>query len=678
MSEKNNLFETNKDYEACKAEAPDVKQMHDAIIQLDENIPDWVKPLQSLIVPLQEKINNLPDCYERQILKKQLQELEDLRIAHKQFMGEKFTGTTNAKIKELFKDVNLENLKSRKDNIVKIMGDEKKKLEDTILLWEKSYRDHIENSVDFNPTSTFDIAGHLFNGTWFESKEVENFLKLFTIEYINTLNRNWKNEINTDSENLHISESELKATLKKLGSRINRSSLSMKFTIKEWKEVNVNFREYTKDYKESRKIEAEIKNLSTPIKQLQELWFMREWSILDESIVLSNIDDPNKLRDIQEELREKQREQIIKYQITKGLIKDKESDWAGEIISSIDETKKSDGKRNIWEITAKNIELSYKIMKSAEKRYKWKISQELLRHEKADTSLKLSTFTSDKEINTKKKLRHIWYFNTKKSIIEFQIKEWIIKNKDSYWAWNIWPSTTLKIEKIYKAIKLKEWVPEWTSTLSLGLMWTIIWETANGIDMGNGVKKNITISKEYIWKIMEYVLGIESRWWEKYIKNTDLRWWEEWSTAKWPYQIIDWYKLGVLNSYYELTEEEKRTEKRTGKKIIKYTNFQTSLRYVKKFYNKQDKPVPEYVNIALNNPGVISPLDLTFEQSTELFLAYLFGKSEAKGINRHLIAAIATWNLYAIKKLYSEIHHTSVNEQTENVMDKQLLALNRR
>ena len=277
MSEKNNLFETNKDYEACKAEAPDVKQMHDAIIQLDENIPDWVKPLQSLIVPLQEKINNLPDCYERQILKKQLQELEDLRIAHKQFMGEKFTGTTNAKIKELFKDVNLENLKSRKDNIVKIMGDEKKKLEDTIIWWEKSYRDHIENSVDFNPTSTFDIAGHLFNGTLFESKEVENFLKLFTIEYINTLNRNWKNEINTDSENLHISESELKATLKKLGSRINRSSLSMKFTIKEWKEVNVNFREYTKDYKESRKIEAEIKNLSTPIKQLQELWFMREW-----------------------------------------------------------------------------------------------------------------------------------------------------------------------------------------------------------------------------------------------------------------------------------------------------------------------------------------------------------------------------------------------------------------
>ena len=91
--------------------------------------------------------------------------------------------------------------------------------------------------------------------------------------------------------------------------------------------------------------------------------------------------------------------------------------------------------------------------------------------------------------------------------------------------------------------------------------------------------------------------------------------------------MIDWYKLGVLNSYYELTQEEKRTEKRTWKKIIKYTNFQTSLRYVKKFYNKQNKPVPEYVNIALNNPGVISPLDLTFEQSTELFLAYLFGKS---------------------------------------------------
>jgi hypothetical protein len=298
-------------------------------------------------------------------------------------------------------------------------------------------------------------------------------------------------------------------------------------------------------------------------------------------------------------------------------------------------------------VTAKNIELSYKIMKSAEKRYKWNISQELLRHEKTDQDLKLSTFISDKEISTKKKLKHIWYFNTKKSIIAFQIKEWIIKDEDSFWAGNLWPSTTLRIEEIYKVIKQKEWVPEWTSNLSLGLMWTIIWEKATGIDIGDGTKKNITISEEYIqsnkediikniWKIMEYVLGIESRWWEKYIKNTDLRWWEEGSTAKGPYQMIDWYKLGVLNSYYELTQEEKRTEKRTWKKIIKYTNFQTSLRYVKKFYNKQNKPVPEYVNIALNNPGVISPLDLTFEQSTELFLAYLFGKSEAKGINRHL------------------------------------------
>ena len=647
MSEKSNLFEINKDYEACKAEAPDAKQMHDAIIQLDENIPDWVKPLQNLMSPLKEKINSLPDCYERQILKKQLQELEDLRIAHKQFMAEKFTGITNAKIKELFEEVNLENLKSRKDNIIKIMGDEKKKLEDTILRWEKSYRDHIENAVDFNPTSTFDIAGHLFSGTWYESKEVENFLKLFTIEYINTLNRNWRNEINTGSDNLYISESELKATLEKLGNRIKRSSLGMKFTIKGWKEVNINFREYTDDYKESRKIEAEIKGLSTPIKQLQELWFMKEWLILDDSIVLSDIDNPDKLREIQVELREKQREQIIKYQIAKGLIKDKDSDWAGEITSSNNESEKSDGKRNAWEVTAKNIELSYKIMKSAEKRYKWNISQELLRHEKTDQDLKLSTFISDKEISTKKKLKHIWYFNTKKSIIAFQIKEWIIKDEDSFWAWNLWPSTTLIIEEIYKVIKQKEWVPEWTSNLSLGLMWTIIWEKATGIDIGDGTKKNITISEEYIqsnkediikniWKIMEYVLGIESRWWEKYIKNTDLRWWEEGSTAKGPYQMIDWYKLGVLNSYYELTQEEKRTEKRTWKKIIKYTNFQTSLRYVKKFYNKQNKPVPEYVNIALNNPGVISPLDLTFEQSTELFLAYLFGKSEAKGINRHL------------------------------------------
>jgi hypothetical protein len=42
--------------------------------------------------------------------------------------------------------------------------------------------------------------------------------------------------------------------------------------------------------------------------------------------VLSDIDNPDKLREIQVELREKQREQIIKYQIAKGLIKDKDSD----------------------------------------------------------------------------------------------------------------------------------------------------------------------------------------------------------------------------------------------------------------------------------------------------------------------------------------------------------------
>jgi hypothetical protein len=43
----------------------------------------------------------------------------------------------------------------------------------------------------------------------------------------------------------------------------------------------------------------------------------------------------------------------------------------------------------------------------------------------------------------------------------------------------------------------------------------------------------------------------------------------------------------------------------------------------------------------------------------------------------HLVAAIATGNEYAIKKLYENVHNTCATKATKKVMDRELLAMNK-
>jgi hypothetical protein len=309
-----------------------------------------------------------------------------------------------------------------------------------------------------------------------------------------------------------------------------------------------------------------------------------------------------------------------------------------------------------------------------------------------------------------KKLEHIWYESTEDGVIEYQLSRWIIKyeinpetNKEelSYWAWHIGNKTTKSIENDYnRKIKAEWWVkyhlPEWIRNFGTQLVQLyILWKTAYHVDLGNGIKKNVTITQKdiennkwkiqnNIWAIIWSVLSVESHWGRKYSKNTDLsdaeviaakkKWkeltpemkWEQWSSAKDIYQILDGHKLWVLNPIY-------------NREKWQYTTFDVCLRYMKQVYAELWIPLPEYVQIAYDNPWVISPLDLTFEQNTELFLVYLFKKSKAKGIEDQLVAAIGTWNIYAIEMLYAKVHNTAVSKKTSKVMkDRQLLAFRNR
>ena len=289
----------------------------------------------------------------------------------------------------------------------------------------------------------------------------------------------------------------------------------------------------------------------------------------------------------------------------------------------------------------------------------------------------------------------------KDQLVEYQIKKWIIKDKNSPWAWNLWPYTIKNIklshrlkllwkkniqweisEKLFDSEENEDfslidflegnWLPELNKKIFIDLLITKLKNNiAYSVVTIDWKKRNIKLSEKYIENnkdviiknfttFTQFVLYIESKW-KKYAKNTDYNW-DEWSTAKWYFQFIDWFKW---------VEESTFTIKG------KWSSWETALNYSNWYDNVKNKKsylkssisqyTTDFVNLLHKNKWKTSVLDTTTEQSLEIFIKNFIYKLKDIDKYSQLLIWMLSWNSYWMKELYHRVHHAGAKRPEREV-----------
>ncbi len=154
-----------------------------------------------------KQIKNSPSWKQRDLLENQINELKKINKLYKEFKKVKMTRKTNTELSSLFNEVLTEirdfrEIENEREEIEEKFEKEKEKLKDKVIDW--SYRDLVEKSIDIKVLYLESIN---------ETKQIEDFYNLFTIEYINLLDKKGKWKDFPDESNfndwLNLSEPDL-------------------------------------------------------------------------------------------------------------------------------------------------------------------------------------------------------------------------------------------------------------------------------------------------------------------------------------------------------------------------------------------------------------------------------------------------------------------------------------
>lgn len=205
----------------------------------------------------------------------------------------------------------------------------------------------------------------------------------------------------------------------------------------------------------------------------------------------------------------------------------------------------------------------------------------------------------------------------------------------------------------------QNWVPESSSEI-LFIILSTGWFFAD--DMSD-TDRSIMISNLQVF--IEFIVQIESFWW-KNIKNNE---WitDNWpsSSAKWPFQYLDWYinreptLIPKRENWRIIRDEEWNTVmvRAFDRQEWRFSPFDTALNRVRRYYNTHwADGVPSWVEEAWNNQPDFSPLDLTWEQSINLWIIDSFTRG-SWALN-YLSNIITRWDSGAMSSFYNNIHHT--------------------
>ena len=291
---------------------------------------------KSILSSIEIIIGNLEDnsCDTRGLAEKQANKLKQIKLLYEKYKKEKYTDLTNSRLQKVFDvdgiDINrLDELDSYAEKIINL---ENNKLKDTYFS-EDTFRDNIERNINF--------VWEYIHWTYNETPEMEEFLNLFTIEYINLIRKEKKNIKINNASKLILTKKELKIIIVKVQKRIKSKKIDFEIEFNLiWSEEKIKIKDFIEKY-EKEKTEAE-KRAKDEKSRLEKLKKKREkyekespdFNYLEE-INKSWMDEYNKklwLRLIKDILKiditpEKEKNLLNNLKVFISFIIDIESDW---------------------------------------------------------------------------------------------------------------------------------------------------------------------------------------------------------------------------------------------------------------------------------------------------------------------------------------------------------------
>lgn len=623
------------------------------IENLEKNIKN--KEILELISLIKSYISEKENLNDKDInfLKKSIIELENLDKVFSIFLDKKLTKPANIKISNLIKETQekikkWENFEWTSEKILEIMENDLNSLKDNNIFWKKSVRDFVEKNVSFE---NIEWKNNLkfYNWTTFETEEIDDFLNLFTIEYINIF---WKNFGN--KKDLNLSSEELDEIIWNILYKNKEKKFNFKVIFNtRWEKLTINL--------EKQKIFRNWIFFSNDeeIAKIQENYGLEH----------KNEDSKNRIENL---LNSPKWQLFTKYETNQQVLEDKEK-WI------IVDTNDSENK---YFSVNKNTSKTLTTPETLD--FINKISEEF--NKKTWKNLTINSF-----FKTKEDFEKTWA-NFKNSSLSFpgtfdlkisdlndderNILENILRSYDNknhiifINKWNYyqvlvlnWNQTLNKkfenyshIQENFEKIKISEYlkikkIDNWLDFSTKVILQDIFYKAQ--IDyMKFSTEQRIKIQENLI-NFINFIVYIESSWWE-YLENY------KGSTAKWPFQVLDWYKNWVRDKKY-LWENN-------------FSSFEVWLRTYMKYANNSIYPSenaawnPEWVSKAYISKWKISPNDLTHEQNINAFLVWTFLGDNNENSDS-LMKVLLNWNFGSAKELY-EKHHTNPDEATQNKIEE--------
>lgn len=197
----------------------------------------------------------------------------------------------------------------------------------------------------------------------------------------------------------------------------------------------------------------------------------------------------------------------------------------------------------------------------------------------------------------------------------------------------------------------KKWLPESSLILMKDLMRRYMSIQENKLPNDKILESRINI-------MIRFILDIESSGWKLNTWNT------QWSSAKWPFQFIDWFDANWKITQIKIKRKWKESLwiNSHNRNKSNYSPFDIWLRSYIKYItwdtgaaiNLSDNRIPKHILIAYENPWTITPIDFSAEQSINFWLVNIFNE---RWSNSALNKLLIDWDSNAMKILYIKHHH---------------------
>lgn len=609
-------------------------------------------------------------------LKSKLEELKELKDYYEKYKSSYITSKTKNQLEELFNKVDEDTNQDWKlefvddiENISKVIDSEYDKLNDSTFFWN-SFLEQVEDNITFTRTS---LAVKTF---W--SKDIDDFLKSFTVEYLNLLEKNWNiNNEHIKEWKIFLTKGELEIVVKNALLNTNDYIWSISVELSNWEKTEIDFSKF--------KDNTPIPDNNFSFKKRSNINYKKDILYIEENEVVSDFSKYH-----YDKVLKKHPNEIEKLFI---LIRDREINLSDIVFEDLNDTI---------------IAFQSKYMTNLENKYMWyfwdKTSK--LVNEVFAIQFEKNEYYNDyleayyKIIKLIPELKIDWnvsFLNLKKVLLDYQLKKAIIKNKNSVWAWILWPRTKedIKLSSNYYELKSKEINKEWNISQNLfyeennnrflltsflekqkNINWLYILPELNSdllFSIVNNKLKDlktwkiylnwVNTMKEYTFNsktieynkdifihnfsvLIQFFADIESYWWKKFIKN-----WK--SSAKWIFQFLD------FNFYWE---------KNSGQ-----SSWETAIQRNKNIHNSIGLKTSKSFDFIYNNKDIISPLSISTESLIDIFISNIYYWAINKWIKEDVLNFLS-WNQWSLRKIYEKIHHTEkkewvTNKETEKLTD---------